>query len=321
MGDAPVHEVRPDPSEMVAAGVVEALVARTESEIRAMRLELEAVSEMADASERRLSATLATMVADGALEAAVLRQVGEWLSGTRPADGNGIDRHSPPGTVRTCGTNGQVVATAARPPAPPGASAPVRAWSGRPAVSAAPTGRVPATPAQGAASLPPPPRPAAASDRKQPVATSPPRSQVSPPPLPPPPRVHVSPPPPPTTAVSDAPRVIDPATPPAPATASHLPPPPPPPLPPAPQAPPRRPRTVVVDRSGPGFHPGPAGPAPEPDHARPPAGVQAAGEGAHPVRRAATAPPRGWTSRVPSRLLIQVGIVIVVAALLLLKLG
>ncbi len=265
--------VRPDLAEILPVAVVEALVARSEGELRTMWLELQEIAGSAESAERRLKANRVAAVYDDAFESDVLayvRRVVEPEAADRlslaasdsaaipPAWANGrssaVEGALPPPPVVP---SAPVASPPPPPPPPPGPP------GGSPS-DGAPTGQVQATPRSS-----PKPRTTVVDRGHRPSEPT-----------------HASPSAPPPPSDTHPPWPTQPSS-------ATTPPPPPP---------------VVAEFGN-----------PLPAWAVSPALGNAPSVSSGSI--AIPAQEHGWTSRIPARLLMQVGLVMVVAALLLLKLG
>jgi hypothetical protein len=245
--------VRPDLAEILPVAVVEALVARSEGELRTMWLELQEIVGSAESAERRLKANRVAAVYDDAFESDVLAYVRRVVE-PEAADRLSLTTPDSP-VIPSAWANGHSSGVEGALPPPP-------------VVPSAPVASPPPPP-------PPPPGPpgglpSGGASTGQVQAT--PRSS-------PKPR---------TTVVDRGHRPAEPTH----ATPSAPPPPPP----------------VVAEFGN-----------PLPAWAVPSALGNAQSDSSGSI--AIPAHEHGWTSRIPARLLMQVGLVMVVAALLLLKLG
>ena len=247
--------VRPDLAEILPVAVVEALVTRSESELRAMWHELQETVIAAESAEQRLKANRVAAVFDDVFERDVLTYVSRVL-GPETAERASVaapDR----ALIPPPWSNGHSSPVEGAPPPPPPAAAVPSAPLGSPP----PPPPVPSTPGVGSTDGPP-----AAPPRSPPPSSAKPR----------------------TVVVDRSHRAAEPTIGTSPPTASSAP--------------------VVID-------PG----TPLPTWSVSPALGDAHGGSAGAI--AIPAPEHTWTSRIPARLLMQVGLVLVVAALLLLKLG
>ena len=200
--------VRPDLAEILPVAVVEALVARSEGELRTMWLELQEIAGSAESAERRLKANRVAAVYDDAFESDVLayvRRVVEPEAADRlslaasdsaaipPAWANGrssaVEGALPPPPVVPSAPVASPPPPPPPPPGPPGGSPSDGAPTGqvqatprsspKPRTTVVDRGHRPSEPTHASPSAPPPP-----SDTHPPWPTQP-SSATTPPPPPP----------------------------------------------------------------------------------------------------------------------------------------